>query len=138
MEANFFCVLLLYTCLNQYGQNMVSTKMMLFRDSPCDFSLNNNLRFLWLWHVIFVWKNSWGVWNMYIIVWRWILLIFWMSTLDRRFVLYTIYNLVLPINMNKKQIKLKNQFSRISHFWTLHLWGAPQMLMDLNIILTYT
>ena len=27
--------------------------------------------------------------------------------------------------MTKKQIKLENQFSRISHFWTLRLRGAP-------------
>jgi hypothetical protein len=52
----------------------------------------------------------------------------------------TIYTPFLPINMTKKQIKLKNQFLRVSHFLTLRRRGAPggvpKILLTPKIFLT--
>ena len=65
-----------------------------------------------------------------------------MNTMDVRFMLNTILALFLTIHMTKKQIKLENQSSSISHFWTRKFSGAargaPQILSTPKIILTCT
>ena len=56
--------------------------------------------------------------------------------------LNTILALFLTIHMTKNQIKLENQFSRISHFWTRKFrgaaGGAPTNFSTPKIILTCT
>ena len=56
--------------------------------------------------------------------------------MDYTFMLYSFWNHYQPISMTKKQSKLEFQFSRISHFMTLWLPGAPRG--GTKIILTCT
>ena len=55
-----------------------------------------------------------------------------MTIMDYTFMLYSFWTHFQPISMTKKQSKLEFQFSRISHFMTLRLPGAPSKKLELS------